>query len=72
MNGKTQCFPEHAGRACRARCSLFLLDKLGGLVMPRRLVAFLKGEPDAVPGDYLIAIVAVFGIMFALLARMLY
>ena len=46
--------------------------KLGGFVMPRRLVAFLRGDPDAVPGDYLLALVAVFGVMFALLARMLY
>ncbi|NNL19439.1 MAG: hypothetical protein HKP37_11925 [Boseongicola sp.] len=45
----------------------------GGLLkMPRRFVAFVKGEPDAVPGDYLLAIVAVVGIMFAVLARALY
>jgi len=40
--------------------------------MPRRFVAFMRGDPDAVPGDYLLAIVAVFGIMFALMARAMY
>ncbi|WP_299756960.1 hypothetical protein [uncultured Boseongicola sp.] len=40
--------------------------------MPKRFVSFLRGDPDAVPGDYLLAIVAVFGIMFAVMARALY
>jgi len=45
----------------------------GGLFkMPKRFVSFLRGDPDAVPGDYLLAIVAVFGIMFAVMARALY
>lgn len=45
----------------------------GGLLeMSRRFVAFVRGEPDAVPGDYLLAIVAVVGIMLAVLARALY
>ncbi|MGI9390269.1 MAG: hypothetical protein ACR2O1_09455 [Boseongicola sp.] len=39
--------------------------------MPRRVIAFLKGEPDAVPGDYILAIVAVMGMIFATLAQLL-
>lgn len=48
------------------------LVKLGGSAMPRRFVAFLRGDPDAVPGDYILAIVAVFGMIFAVMARALY
>jgi len=39
--------------------------------MPRRIVAFLRGDPDAVPGDYVLAIVAVMGMIFATFAQML-
>ena len=39
--------------------------------MPRRIVAFLKGDPDAVPGDYILAIVAVTGMIIATIAQML-
>ena len=39
--------------------------------MPRRLVAFLRGDPDAVPGDYILALVAVIGIIAAMLFQML-
>ncbi|MDD9978346.1 MAG: hypothetical protein OXQ30_11535 [Boseongicola sp.] len=36
--------------------------------MPRRLIAFLRGDADAVPGDYVLALVAVLGMMLAVLA----
>ena len=39
--------------------------------MSRRMVAFLRGDADAVPGDYILAIVAVMGMIFATLAQML-
>ncbi len=38
--------------------------------MRKRLTAFLKGSEDAVPGDYALALLAVFGVMAALAARM--
>ena len=47
-------------------------DGWGAVEMPKRFVAFMRGDPDAVPGDYLLAIVAVFGIIFAIMARALY
>ncbi len=43
----------------------------GGYFMPKRFVAFLRGDPDAVPGDYILAIVAVTGMIAATLAQML-
>ncbi len=39
--------------------------------MPKRLIAFLRGNEDAYPGDYLVAIVAVIAIMLAITAAML-
>ncbi|MEK6217229.1 MAG: hypothetical protein N2B03_08440 [Boseongicola sp.] len=39
--------------------------------MPKRLINFLTGDPDAVPGDYILAIVAVVGMIFATLAQIL-
>ena len=33
--------------------------------MPKRLIAFLRGDPDAVPGDYILALVAVAGAFLA-------
>ena len=33
--------------------------------MPKRLIAFLRGDPDAVPGDYILALVAVTGLFLA-------
>lgn len=39
--------------------------------MPKRLIAFLRGSEDAYPGDYLVAIVAVFAIMLVIIAAML-
>jgi hypothetical protein len=47
------------------------LKGLGGYFMPKRLVNFLTGDPDAVPGDYILAIVAVMGMIFATLAHIL-
>jgi hypothetical protein len=47
------------------------LKGLGGYFMPKRLVNFLTGNPDAVPGDYILAIVAVIGMIFATLAQIL-
>lgn len=34
--------------------------------MRKRLTAFLRGSEDAVPGDYVLALVAVLGVMVAL------
>ncbi len=39
--------------------------------MPKRLISFLKGNEDAYPGDYLVAIVAVVTIMLAVAAALL-
>ncbi len=39
--------------------------------MPKRLISFLKGNEDAYPGDYLVAIVAVITIMLVVIAVML-
>ena len=36
--------------------------------MPKRLRALLFGTEDAVPGDYVLLLLAVFGIMAAILA----
>ena len=47
------------------------LKGLGGYFMPKRFVDFLTGDPDAVPGDYILAIVAVMGMIFATLAQIL-
>lgn len=47
------------------------LKGLGGYFMPKRLVNFLTGDPDAVPGDYILAIVAVMGMIFATIAQIL-
>ena len=38
--------------------------------MPKRLISFLKGNEDAYPGDYLVAIVAVLTIMAAVTVAM--
>lgn len=37
--------------------------------MPRRLIAFLTGAEDAVPGDYVLALAATLGLMAALIVR---
>jgi hypothetical protein len=39
--------------------------------MPKRLNDFLKGTAEAVPGDYVLALVATLGLMFAILVGML-
>ena len=39
--------------------------------MKRRLRAMLLGSPDAVPGDYILALAAVIGLIAALIAGML-
>lgn len=36
--------------------------------MPKRLRDMLLGTEDAVPGDYILALVAIFGLMLAVLA----
>ena len=36
--------------------------------MPKRLRALILGTEDAVPGDYILLLLAVFGIMAAVLA----
>ena len=38
--------------------------------MPKRVRAFLLGTHDAVPGDYILALVATIGIMAAILVEM--
>jgi hypothetical protein len=43
----------------------------GGLTMPKRLWDMLKGTEDAVPGDYILALVAIIGLMIAVLAGIL-
>ena len=45
------------------------LKTLGGCFMPKRFVAFVRGDPDAIPGDYLLAIVAVVGMILATVAQ---
>ena len=40
---------------------------MGGYTMPKRLRAMLLGTEDAVPGDYVLAIVAVMGVIAAVL-----
>ena len=37
--------------------------------MPKRLRDFLDGSSEAVPGDYVLALVAVLGLMAAILVR---
>lgn len=39
-------------------------------MMPKRLRDMLLGTPDAVPGDYILALVATGGLMLAVLAEM--
>jgi hypothetical protein len=43
----------------------------GAVRMPKRFWAFLFGTEDAVPGDYILALVATVGLMLAILAGML-
>ena len=40
-------------------------------MMPKRLRALILGTEDAVPGDYVLALVGVIGLMIAVLAGML-
>lgn len=42
----------------------------GGLTMPKRLRALLRGTEDAVPGDYILALVATVGLFLAVLMGM--
>jgi hypothetical protein len=42
----------------------------GAVRMPKRFWAFLFGTEDAVPGDYVLALVATIGLMLAILAGM--
>ena len=39
--------------------------------MPKRLRAMLLGTEDAVPGDYILALVAIFGVIIAVLIGMI-
>ena len=43
---------------------------LGAGRMPKRLRAMLLGTEDAVPGDYVLALVAIIGVIAALLIGM--
>ena len=43
----------------------------GAVRMPKRFWAFLLGTEDAVPGDYVLALVATFGMIAATLVGML-
>ena len=40
--------------------------------MTRRLVAFLLGTEDAVPGDYILALLATFGVMAAIIVGLFF
>ena len=42
----------------------------GGHEMPKRLRAMLLGTEDAVPGDYVLGLVAVIGVIIALVIGM--
>ncbi len=44
---------------------------MGADDMPKRLRALLLGTADAVPADYILLILAVFGVMAALIAGVL-
>ena len=39
--------------------------------MPKRLRDLLLGTPEAVPGDYILALTAIVGLMAAVLVRMI-
>ncbi len=39
--------------------------------MTKRLIAMLQGTPDAVPGDYVLALTAIVGLMAAIFVGML-
>ena len=39
--------------------------------MPKRLRDLLRGTPEAVPGDYVLALTAVIGLMAAVFVRMI-
>jgi len=41
---------------------------MGACDMPKRLRALLFGTADAVPGDYILLLMAVFGMMAAIIA----
>lgn len=43
----------------------------GAVRMPKRFWDFLYGTEDAVPGDYILALVATVGAMLAILAGMM-
>lgn len=47
------------------------LGLTGGCDMPKRLRALILGTEDAVPGDYILSLIAVFGVMLAVIAGML-
>ncbi len=39
--------------------------------MTKRFIAMLQGSPDAVPGDYVLALTAIVGLMAAISVNML-
>lgn len=39
--------------------------------MPKRFIGFLKGDENAVPGDYVVALVAIFGLLLIKLVHFL-
>lgn len=43
----------------------------GAVRMPKRFWAFLYGTEDAVPGDYVLALIATVGLMAAILMGMI-
>lgn len=65
----TQCFRIHTGPPQRL-CSITGLGN-GGRQMSKRLRAMLLGTDDAVPSDYVLGLVAVLGIIVAVLIGML-
>ena len=47
------------------------IEWLGAVRMPKRFWAFLYGTEDAVPGDYVLALIATVGLMAAILMGMI-
>jgi hypothetical protein len=53
---------DNVGRTC---------SSWGAEFMPKRLRDLLLGAPEAVPGDYILALTAVVGLMAAVFVRMI-
>ena len=70
-NPGTECFPIRAGPSFGPSRTPVTGKISGGQVMPKRLRAMLLGTEDAVPGDYILALVAIFGVIIAVLIGMI-